>query len=171
MPLDVLGLTKELVAIDSVSARSNAAAADRLEAEFRERGFEVERLEYDDAAGVRKVNLVARKGEGTGGLAFLSHLDTVPGTGWDRDPWSPIVEGDRLIGLGACDMKGPLAATLIAAEVFGAAFAGGWAVALLLNLADWGHYVLQALFFAAGVVVMAAFIRSARRIEPFTEER
>lgn len=116
MPLDVLALTKELVAIDSVSARSNAPAADRLEAEFRQRGFEVERLEYDDAAGVRKVNLVARKGEGTGGLAFLSHLDTVPGTNWDRDPWSPVVEGDRLIGLGACDMKGPLAATLIAAD-------------------------------------------------------
>lgn len=120
MPLDVLALTKELVAIDSVSARSNGPVADRLEAEFRQRGFEVERLEYDDPAGVRKVNLVARKGQGTGGVAFLSHIDTVPGTGWDRDPWSPTVEGDRLIGLGACDMKGPLAATLVAADAIDA---------------------------------------------------
>jgi acetylornithine deacetylase len=120
MPVDVLALTKDLVAIDSVSARSNGPACDRLEAEFRERGFEVERLEYDDAAGVRKVNLVAKKGEGTGGLAFLSHIDTVPGTNWDRDPWTPVVEGSRLIGLGACDMKGPLAATFAAAAAIDA---------------------------------------------------
>lgn len=61
------------------------------------------------------------------------------------------------------------AATLIAAEVFGAAYAGGWALALLLDLGDWGHYALQILLFLCGVAVMVAFIRSAQRIEPFTE--
>jgi hypothetical protein len=60
------------------------------------------------------------------------------------------------------------AAILIAAEVFGAAFAGGWAVAILFNLGDYGVYVLQIIFFILGVFVMAAFVRSARRIEPFT---
>ena len=59
------------------------------------------------------------------------------------------------------------AAILIGAEVFGAAFAGGWALANLLSLGDWGEYVLTALFFIAGVAVMAAFIRKAMRIEPF----
>ncbi len=116
MALDVIELTKELVAINSVSAESNCPAIDRLEAELRARGFETERLEYDDPKGVRKANVVGRKGSGTGGLAFLSHIDTVPGTGWDRDPWSPVIEGDRMIGLGACDMKGPLAATVVAAD-------------------------------------------------------
>ena len=119
--LDVVQLTKDLVAVKSVSQDSNAAVADVLEAVLRRCEFEVERLEYDDDAGVRKVNLVARKGPGTGGLGFFSHLDTVPGTGWDRDPWTPVVEGDRLIGLGACDMKGPLAATLVAANAIDAA--------------------------------------------------
>lgn len=118
MPLDVVTLTQELSAIKSVSADSNFAVVDRLEAELRRHNFTIERLEYTDANGVRKANLVARKGHGTGGLAFLSHLDTVPGTGWDRDPWSPVVEGDRLIGLGVCDMKGPLAATITAAAAF-----------------------------------------------------
>jgi hypothetical protein len=60
------------------------------------------------------------------------------------------------------------AAILIAAEVFGAAFAGGWAVAILFNLGDYGVYIMQAIFFALGVFMMVAFFRSAARIEPFT---
>jgi len=60
------------------------------------------------------------------------------------------------------------AAILIGAEVFGAAFAGGWALAILFGLDDTGAHTLQAILFAAGVVIMAAFIRAAQRVEPFT---
>ena len=60
------------------------------------------------------------------------------------------------------------AAILIGAEVFGAAFAGGWALAILFGLDDTGAHVLQAVFFAIGVFIMAAFIRAAQRVEPFT---
>ena len=60
------------------------------------------------------------------------------------------------------------AAILIAAEVFGVAFAGGWAVSNLLGLGDYGTYILQILFFVLGIIVMTAFIRSGMRIEPFT---
>jgi nitric oxide reductase large subunit len=59
------------------------------------------------------------------------------------------------------------AAILIGAEVFGAAFAGGWAIAILLGLDDTGAHILQAVLFAAGVLIMAAFIRAAQRVEPF----
>ena len=59
------------------------------------------------------------------------------------------------------------AAILIGAEVFGAAFAGGWALAILFGLGDTGAHVLQAVLFAIGVFVMIAFIRAAQRIEPF----
>jgi len=114
--LDVVQLARDLVAIDSVSQRSNAAAADLVERVLRRCAFEVERLEFVDATGERKVSLVARKGAGEGGLGFFSHTDTVPGIGWDRDPWSPAIEDGRLIGLGSCDMKGPLAATIVAAH-------------------------------------------------------
>jgi hypothetical protein len=58
------------------------------------------------------------------------------------------------------------AAILIAAEVFGAAYAGGWAIANLLGVGEFS-YVLQILFFIIGLVVMAGFVRNARRIEPF----
>ena len=60
------------------------------------------------------------------------------------------------------------AAILIGAEVFGAAFAGGWALAILFDLGDTGAHILQALLFVAGVFVMIAFIRNASRVEPFT---
>lgn len=59
------------------------------------------------------------------------------------------------------------AAILIGAEVFGAAFAGGWAFANLFGLGDYGVYTLQIIFFLAGMAVMVAFVRNGMRIEPF----
>jgi hypothetical protein len=61
------------------------------------------------------------------------------------------------------------AAVLIAAEVFGAAFAAGWAFATLFDLGEYGVLGLQALFFVIGVIVMVRFILNARRVEPFTK--
>ena len=61
------------------------------------------------------------------------------------------------------------AAILIGAEVFGAAFAGGWALAILFGLDDTSAHILQAVLFACGVFIMVAFIRAAQRVEPFTK--
>jgi hypothetical protein len=60
------------------------------------------------------------------------------------------------------------AAILIGAEVFGAAFAGGWAVANLFDLGPYGVHIMQGLFFLCGIAVMIAFLRNARLVEPFT---
>ena len=60
------------------------------------------------------------------------------------------------------------AAILIGAEVFGAAFAAGWAFANLLGLGEYGVHILQGLFFLLGVAVMVAFLRNAKRVEPFS---
>ena len=60
------------------------------------------------------------------------------------------------------------AAILIGAEVFGAAFAGGWAVANLLDLGPYGVHIMQGIFFLCGLAVMVAFLRNARLVEPFT---
>ena len=59
------------------------------------------------------------------------------------------------------------AAILIGAEVFGAAFAGGWAMAILFGLNDTSAHILQAVLFGIGVLIMVAFVRNAQRIEPF----
>jgi len=60
------------------------------------------------------------------------------------------------------------AAILISAEVFGAAFAGGWAFGNLFGLGEYGTYILQVLFFGLGLAIMVAFVRNGTRIEPFT---
>jgi len=62
------------------------------------------------------------------------------------------------------------AAILIGAEVFGAAFAGGWALAILFGLDDTGAHIIQAVLFVLGIAIMVAFIRGAQRIEPFTRK-
>ena len=62
------------------------------------------------------------------------------------------------------------AAILISAEVFGAAFAGSWAIANLFALGTLGARVLDGLFMLCGVAVMVQFIRAAHHVEPFTAD-
>jgi acetylornithine deacetylase len=75
-------------------------------------GFEFELTDH----GAGAVSLLARRGQGT--RLFNVHLDTVPSSpGWSADPHVLRVEGDRAIGLGACDIKGAAACLLAAAEL------------------------------------------------------
>jgi acetylornithine deacetylase/succinyl-diaminopimelate desuccinylase-like protein len=113
----VTELARDLVAIDSRSAVSNLGVAERLQRALTE--FDVEPLDYTDAAGVPKRAIVARRGRG--GLALSGHMDTVPETGWTEDPWSARIDGDVLHGLGSTDMKGPVAAIVTAARALPAA--------------------------------------------------
>ena len=109
----VAELARDLVAIDSRSFVCNHPIAERIEAALA--GFEIERLDYTDIKGVAKRVLVAHRGA-AGGLALCGHMDTVPDTGWTDDPWSGRIADGRLHGLGSADMKGPLAAAIVAAR-------------------------------------------------------
>jgi acetylornithine deacetylase len=109
----VARLASDLVAMDSRSFLSNNAVAERIAVELA--GFELERLDYDDQRGVAKRVLVAHRGP-SGGLALSGHMDTVPDTGWENDPWSGAIRDGLLHGLGSADMKGPLAAAIVAAR-------------------------------------------------------
>ncbi len=117
-----LEYTRELVAFPSVSSVSNAEIAAWIEQRLQSLGFEIERLEYIDGQGVRKVTVLGKLGSGTGGMAHFSHSDVVPADNWARNhgPFEPTVEGDRLYGRGSCDMKGSLACALAAVEQFSA---------------------------------------------------
>ena len=69
------------------------------------------RIAYQEVAPGR-LNLVAILDNGPGpSLALCSHLDVVPaGDGWSGDPFTLRSDGDRLVGRGACDAKGSIAA-------------------------------------------------------------
>jgi hypothetical protein len=62
------------------------------------------------------------------------------------------------------------AAILIGAEVFGAAFAGSWAISSLLSIGSVGARILDGVFVLCGIAVMVQFVRAARRVEPFTAD-
>jgi len=116
--LDPIRLAQDLIRIDSRSFVSNLPVADRIQRELG--GFEVEVLDYTDAKGVPKRNLVAYRGPKSssapqpGGLLLAGHLDTVPDTGWTRSAFEPRIADGTLAGLGSADMKGPIAAMLAA---------------------------------------------------------
>lgn len=119
--MNALDLTRELVAFDSVSVRSNVAVTDYVEGVLRKLGCEVERLEYNDERGVRKANVVGKLGNGTGGMAYFGHTDVVPADDWvftEHGPFDPVVRDGRLYGRGSTDMKGSVACMLAAASRF-----------------------------------------------------
>jgi hypothetical protein len=62
------------------------------------------------------------------------------------------------------------AAILISAEVFGAAFAGSWAIASLLSIGAFGARILDGVFVLCGIAVMVQFVRAAQQVEPFTAD-
>ena len=99
----------ELIRFDSVSSKSNVPVTDSVERTLKQMGFEIERLEYDDANGVRKASIVGKLGKGTGGMAYFGHTDVVPASPWfsnEHGPFEPTVKEGRLYGRGICDMKG-----------------------------------------------------------------
>ncbi|HEY6025971.1 MAG TPA: hypothetical protein VIV09_03650 [Pseudolabrys sp.] len=77
-----------------------------------------------------------------------------------------MAQGRRIVWLNVLTVIS--AAILIGAEVFGAAFAGSWALATLFDLGSLGARVLDGIFVLCGIAVMVQFIRNAHRIEPFT---
>src|SRR5690606_8886998 len=97
-----------LIAMPSPSQQSNQAIASYLASLLKECGFSVEELSYMDN-DQRKVSLVARKGSGEGGIGLFSHSDTVPGDADGWEPFTPTIQGERIIGRGAADMKGAVA--------------------------------------------------------------
>ena len=114
--IDPVAVLRELVAIDSTSAKSNLPIVDALERHARALGFSTRRQTWTDAAGVQKANLIAHRGGEQGGLALVGHTDCVP-----FDPaWAgalrPVLEDGKVYGRGAADTKAFLAAMLAAAS-------------------------------------------------------
>ena len=122
--MNALEYTQELVKFPTVSNVSNASICDYAEAILKGLGFTTERIEYTDAAGVGKVNIIGKKGSGTGGMAYFAHTDVVPADPWfssEHGPFEPTIKGDKLYGRGSCDMRGSIASMLAATELAGSA--------------------------------------------------
>ena len=113
VPDEVVSLTKDLVRIPSYTADETEVAR-FLHAYFQKQGLESELQEVDPG----RFQTIARL-RGTGGgksLMLNGHLDIDPiPSGWERDPWTPTIEGDRFYGAGVYNMKGGVAAMIMGA--------------------------------------------------------
>ena len=98
---------------------------EHIEARLQPSGFESIKLRAEGALGdsdkYPRWNVIARQEGARPGpcVHFNAHTDIVAlGEGWTRDPFGGDVEADRIYGRGSCDMKGGLAAAIIAVEAF-----------------------------------------------------
>ncbi|MEX1237445.1 MAG: M20/M25/M40 family metallo-hydrolase, partial [Pseudomonadales bacterium] len=108
-------LARQLISKTSVSP--NDGGCQQLIADYlADLGFSIEHLPFEDVS-----NIWAVRGASQPILAFAGHTDVVPPgplEEWDWPPFEPHVIGDMLLGRGAADMKGSLAAMLTATKRF-----------------------------------------------------
>ncbi|MBE4619709.1 succinyl-diaminopimelate desuccinylase [Vibrio navarrensis] len=111
----VLALTKDLISRQSVTPE-DAGCQDVMIERLQALGFEIERMVFEDTT-----NFWARRGSEAPLFAFAGHTDVVPAgklEQWHTPPFEPTEIDGYLYGRGAADMKGSLAAMVVATERF-----------------------------------------------------
>ncbi|MDW6020436.1 acetylornithine deacetylase/succinyl-diaminopimelate desuccinylase family protein [Mesorhizobium sp. BAC0120] len=128
---ELIALTIDLIRFPTVNPPGEAytPCAEYIGERLRKRGFGLEFIRGEGAPGdsdrYPRTNVVARLDGRTPGptVHFNSHIDVVEaGDGWTVDPFAGVVQDGKVFGRGACDMKGGLAASIIAAEAFMAVY-------------------------------------------------
>lgn len=115
MTASVLSLTEALIARDSVTPR-DAGCLDLIRGRLEPLGFRAEPMRFGEVD-----NLWLRRGTGHPLFVFAGHTDVVPPgplNAWHTPPFTPTVRDGILYGRGAADMKGSLAAMVVACEEF-----------------------------------------------------
>lgn len=122
---ELVELTRKLIQIPTINppGEDYVGCAQFIGERLRGRGFDIAYVRGDctpgDSDRFPRMNVVARRdGAGQGACVhFNGHIDVVEvGHGWTVDPFAGVVKDGKVFGRGACDMKGGIAASIIAAE-------------------------------------------------------
>jgi succinyl-diaminopimelate desuccinylase len=108
MSSELVALAKRLIVYETVEPETVSEAAGFIKGWLEARGIEAER---DEVRGLPVIRAEVGP-ESAPTVVLHGHIDVVPGL---RDQFEPRIEGDRLYGRGAYDMKGALAAMLVTA--------------------------------------------------------
>jgi succinyl-diaminopimelate desuccinylase len=142
--IDTTEFAAALIRRPSVTPKDEGAL-DIVAAALEELGFVCQRLAFGEGAE-RVHNLYARYGTGRPNLCFAGHTDVVPAgaaDAWSFDPFAATLRDGKLCGRGAVDMKGAIAAFIVAAQAFiderGRDFAGS--ISLLITGDEEGEAV------------------------------
>ncbi len=135
--LDPVALARDLIRRPSVTPRDEGAI-DLLSRVLEGLGFTCHRLVFSEPGTDDIVNLYARLGSGGRNLCFAGHTDVVPPgalANWSVDPFAAAIVDGKLMGRGATDMKGAIAAFTAAAARFLAARGRGFggSISLLIT--------------------------------------
>ncbi|MFT5548592.1 MAG: succinyl-diaminopimelate desuccinylase, partial [Candidatus Azotimanducaceae bacterium] len=114
--LDVVGLTQAIVAMNTINPPGNELKCAAFLADILESSdFDTQLVKFADG----RANLIARKGhvDGVKPICLTGHIDTVPlgHEPWTQDPFNGEIIDGKLYGRGSCDMKGGVAAIIVAA--------------------------------------------------------
>ena len=124
---DLIALTQDLIRIPTLNPPGHdyLAICEYLDRRLKAHGFETQLIRAHgtpgDSTKYPRWNIIARReGKRSGECVhFNSHTDVVEeGQGWTFDPFGAELKDGKIYGRGACDMKGGLAASIIAAEAF-----------------------------------------------------
>ena len=127
---DLVRLTSDLIRFETVNppGRDYAPCAEFIGERLRAKGFSVDYIRArgtpGDSHDFPRTNVIARKEGAAPGpcVHFNGHIDVIEaGNGWSVDPFGGVVRDGRVYGRGACDMKGGIAAAIIAVEAILAA--------------------------------------------------
>ncbi len=111
----VVALTAKLVGFPSVTPKDEGALP-YIADELKKLGFQCDLMAFGDG-DEQVLNLVAQIGGDGPHLAFAGHTDVVPAGArdkWRSDPFEANIEDDMIIGRGVADMKGAIAAFIVA---------------------------------------------------------
>lgn len=100
--MELIEILKKLISFNTIKDKENDLINNFIEKYLQNLGFETQRID----------KCLIAKNDDNPKIGFIGHTDTVDYNTWDGNPFEMTIKENKIYGLGACDMKGGIAAIL-----------------------------------------------------------